>query len=57
MISPTKRKELVGYYYGYIGFLLGNNQKDKAQGYITKGEKHLNALLKSAPNDALRPCL
>ena len=50
-ITDEERKELVGYYYGYIGFLLGTDQKDKAQGYITKGEKHLNALLKSAPND------
>ena len=50
-ITDEERKELVGYYYGYIGFLLGTDQKDKAQDYINKGEKHLNALLKSAPND------
>ena len=50
-ITDEERKELISYYYGYIGFLLGTDQKDKAEGYITKGEKHLNALLKSTPND------
>jgi len=50
-ITDEERKELISYYYGYIGFLLGTDQKDKAEGYITKGEEHLNALLKSTPND------
>lgn len=49
--SDEERKELISYYYGYISFLLETDQKDKVQDYIIKGEKHLNALLKSAPND------
>ena len=49
--SDEERKELISYYYGYISFLLETDQKDKVQDYIIKGETHLNALLKSAPND------
>lgn len=50
--STDKKLELVSYYYGYIGYLLGTKKYETAQKYMTKGEKMIEDLLKVAPKNA-----
>jgi len=47
-----QKLELVDYYYGYAAFLIGKKQNESALKYIDKGEKTINTILKSSPNNA-----
>lgn len=44
--------ELISYYYGYIGFLLGTKEEKTARTYINKGEKLIDHVLKEYPDNA-----
>lgn len=44
--------ELVSYYYGYIGYLLGLKKNDEAQKLVEKGESHLRQVLRADPRNA-----
>jgi len=46
--SPTTRFKLLHAQYGYIGYLLGNKQIDKAEKLIEKAEVNANILVKSS---------
>lgn len=46
-VSHRHDLELVGYYYGYIGYCLGVKNKPEAQVYVGRGEAILNKLAKS----------
>lgn len=50
--SVEKKTELISYYYGYIGFLLGTKKYETAQKYMTKGEKIIDELLKTNSKNA-----
>jgi len=45
-LSNTAKLELLNYYYGYIGYMVGNNKSKPAKEYIKKGEKVIYDLLK-----------
>lgn len=51
-LSDLEKKELIGYYYGYIGYLLGTDHIKTAKPYIQKGDLLITALLKQFPDDA-----
>lgn len=44
--------ELISYYYGYTGFLIGTKKYDLAQRSIDAGERHINEVLKLSPRNA-----
>ncbi len=48
--TEDRQLELLNYYYGYIGYLIGSNQNKKATGYIQKGEKIIDNILKNNPD-------
>lgn len=53
--TPTnteQKLELVDYYYGYAAYLIGKKQYEPALKMTTKGEKLINLILKSSPNNA-----
>jgi len=53
--APTtleRKLELVNYYYGYIGYLLGAKKYDLAQKYINKDEQLINEIVKLWPQNA-----
>lgn len=51
--STIERKlELLSYYYGYIGYLIGAKKNDTAQKFIVKGEKLIADVIKMSPNNA-----
>ncbi len=51
--QPTGQQlGLVNYYYGYIGWAIGNGRKAEAKQYISKMELLLNHVLKDNPQDA-----
>lgn len=51
--STIERKlELVSYYYGYIGYLIGAKKNETAQKFIVKGEKLIADVIKMSPNNA-----
>ncbi|MCD7973349.1 MAG: tetratricopeptide repeat protein [Candidatus Azobacteroides sp.] len=49
--SVDKKLELLNYYYGYIGYLMGNNKNDSANEYIKKGEKLIEQILVASPDN------
>jgi tetratricopeptide (TPR) repeat protein len=52
--SPTtidQKLELINYYYGYIGYLIGIKKNEQAQTLITAGEKLINKVLESSPRN------
>jgi len=52
--KPTtvdKKLELINYYYGYIGYLIGKKQNDVAGNMIIKGEKLIHQVLLAAPRN------
>lgn len=51
-LSPDNQLELLSYYYGYIGYLIGNSKSKSANEYIKKGEKLIDELLKNNPDNA-----
>jgi len=50
--TNTEKLELINYYYGYVGYLLGQKRQAEAESYIIKGEKLINEVLKSNPSNA-----
>ena len=52
-VKTTDQKlELVSYYYGYIGYLLGIKNYEKAQLMIPKGEKIISQVLALSPKNS-----
>lgn len=50
--SENEKLELINYYYGYIGYLLGTGRKKDADVYLTKGEKLLDEIIDNDPDNA-----
>jgi len=53
--KPTtidKKLELINYYYGYIGYLIGKKQNEVAGSMIIKGEKLIHQVLLVSPKNA-----
>ena len=50
--TVDQKLELINYYYGYIGYLIGKNQFAPAEKYIEKGEKLINQVLRVSPKNA-----
>lgn len=48
----VQKLELVDYYYGYAAYLIGKKQNESALKYISKGEKLIENVLKTSPNNA-----
>ncbi len=46
------RLELLSYYYGYTGFLVGSKQREEAKKYISNGEKLIETILAEDPLNA-----
>jgi len=46
-----KKLELINYYYGYIGYLIGKKQNDVAGSMIIKGEKLIHQVLLASPKN------
>ena len=51
-ITVEQKLELINYYYGYIGYLIGKKQNDVAGNMILKGEKLIHQVLLSSPKNA-----
>jgi len=49
-LSDTQLGELVNYYYGYTGWLIGEDQKKKAVRYIEEAEAIIDPLQEKNPN-------
>jgi len=50
--SISQKLDLINYYYGYIGYLIGQKQFDPAAKLIAKGQKLIKEVLHDAPNNA-----
>lgn len=51
-LSESETFELLSYYYGYIGYLIGNKNSKLANSYIKKGETLIDGILKKNPSNA-----
>jgi tetratricopeptide (TPR) repeat protein len=51
-ITVDQKLELINYYYGYIGYLIGKKQNDVAGNLIPKGEKLIHQVLLISPKNA-----
>jgi tetratricopeptide (TPR) repeat protein len=51
-ISVEQKLELINYYYGYTGYLIGKKEVEKAERLIEKGEKLINQVLHDFPKNA-----
>jgi len=47
-----RKLELISYYYGYSGYLIGTKKTETAEKYIDKAEKLINDVLKKSPANA-----
>ena len=50
--SVGMKLDLINYYYGDIGYLLGIKQYDRAETLIEKGEKLIKEVLRQSPDNA-----
>ncbi len=50
--TVDEKLELISYYYGYTGYLLGIKNYDKAALYVDKGDKLIADVLKYSPKNA-----
>lgn len=50
--TVDQKLELINYYYGYIGWLIGQKQFKKAEIYIPRGEKLIRQVLSVSPKNA-----
>ena len=50
--TVEQKLELINYYYGYIGYLIGIKQFEPAEKLLTKGEKLIKQVLHDSPNNA-----
>lgn len=51
-VTVEQKLELINYYYGYTGYLLGRKRYDEAQTIIDKGDKLINQVLHTEPGNA-----
>ncbi len=47
-----QKLELIDYYYGYIGYLIGKKQLETAEKYVNKGDKLIAQVLKESSKNA-----
>lgn len=47
-----QKLELISYYYGYVGYLVGKKQYSPAENLIEKGEKLIDQVLRVSPRNA-----
>lgn len=47
-----QKLELIDYYYGFIGYLIGKKQLETAEKYVNKGDKLIAQVLKESPKNA-----
>lgn len=47
-----QKLELISYYYGYVGYLVGKKQYTPAENLIEKGEKLIDQVLRISPKNA-----
>lgn len=52
LVSYQDHYDLALAYYGFIGYCLGTDQKDRARAYIDKGEHLAEFLIEKAPSNA-----
>lgn len=50
--TTDAKLELISYYYGYTAFLIGTKKHETAAKYLEKGDKHIDEVLKTTPNNA-----
>lgn len=50
--SVDERLELLNYYYGYTGYLLGSDQEKTAKAYVERAGKIIDGILKENPQNA-----
>lgn len=50
--TVDQKLELINYYYGYTGFLIGKKQYKVAEIMINRGEKLIHQVMKASPNNA-----
>lgn len=50
--TTDQRLDLINYYYGYIGYLIGKKQYEEAGNQIIKGEKIIHQVLNVSPRNA-----
>lgn len=50
--TVDQKLELINYYYGYIGWMIGQKQFKKAELYIPRGEKLIRQVLSVSPKNA-----
>lgn len=48
-LSAAEKLNLINFYYGYIGYQLGEKNKAQAQIYIDKGDAIIDELIKTSP--------
>jgi len=51
-VTIEQKLELINYYYGYSGYLLGKKRNDQAQTIIEKGDKLIKQVLIADPKNA-----
>ena len=49
--TVEEKLQLINYYYGYIGYLIGNKKKDQAKTYIKKGQVLIDEVLQDSPEN------
>lgn len=50
--TEEEKLQLINYYYGYIGYLLGDDKKKEAEKYLKNGENILENILENNPSSA-----
>lgn len=50
--TEEEQLQLINYYYGYIGYLLGADKEDEAEKYLENGEEILDEILENNPSNA-----
>jgi len=51
-VTVDQKLEMINYYYGYTGFLIGRKQYDLAGPIINKGDKLIHQVLQASPKNA-----
>jgi tetratricopeptide (TPR) repeat protein len=51
-VTVEKKLELIDYYYGYIGYLIGKKQYGNTEKYIIRAEKLIQQVLNVSPKNA-----
>jgi tetratricopeptide (TPR) repeat protein len=48
-LTDEQLKDLISYYYGYVGWAMGQDMKRKVRDYLKKGDKIIDELLEKHP--------